>query len=67
MNKLSTIIVKLVLLRGSSKLSIDERAAVGCAVQILSEVERMGVEVEIASKDFFYSVHPEITKVTKIA
>ena len=66
MNKLSTIIVTLVLLRGSSKLSIDERAAVDCAVRILGEVERMGVTAEIVSKDFFYSVHPEVEKLLDI-
>ena len=66
MNKLSAIVTTLVLLKGSSKLSVDERAAVGCAVQILSEVERMGVTAEIASKDFFYSVHPEVKKLLDI-
>jgi len=62
MNQLSAIVTTLVLLKGSSKLSIDERAAVGCAVQIMSEVERLSISIDVCSKDFFYSTHPENKK-----
>lgn len=62
MNQLSAITTTLVLLKGSSRLSIDERAAVGCAVQIMSEVERLSTSVDVMSKDFFYAVHPENKK-----
>jgi hypothetical protein len=62
MNQLSGIITTLVLLKGSSRLSIDERAAVGCAVQIMSEVERLSISLDVCSKDFFYSTHPENKK-----
>jgi hypothetical protein len=62
MTNLSSIIVTLVLLQGSSKLSIDERAAVGCAKQILVEVERLNASVDALSKEYFYSTHPEHKK-----
>ena len=62
MNQLSGIITTLVLLKGSSKLSIDERAAIGCAVQIMSDVERLSISVDVASKEFFYAIHPEVTR-----
>ena len=50
MNKLSSIITTLVLLKGSSKLSVDERAAVGCVVAILSDTERLGITIEVSSR-----------------
>lgn len=62
MNQLSGIITTLVLLKGSFKLSIDERAAVGCAVQIMSEVERLSISIDVCGKDYFYSTHPENRK-----
>lgn len=58
MNKLSAVITSLALLKGGQKLSPDERAAVGCAMQILTDVERLGITVEALSKDFYYVTHP---------
>ena len=62
MNQLSGIITTLVLLKGSSKLSIDERAAVGCAVQIMNEVESLSISVDVYSHEYFYATHPEVTR-----
>jgi hypothetical protein len=62
MNKLSAIITTLSLLKGGGKLSPVERAAVGCAVQILYEVERLEISTDTLSKDFHYVTHPGQTK-----
>jgi len=62
MTNLSGIITTLVLLKGSSKLSIDERVAVGCAVQIMSDAECLSISVDVYSREYFYATHPEVIK-----
>jgi hypothetical protein len=57
MTNLSSIITTLVLLKGGPKVSVDERAAIGCAVQILSEVERLSATADATGKEFFYATN----------
>ncbi|MFA5321934.1 MAG: hypothetical protein WC373_04615 [Smithella sp.] len=58
MNKLSAIITRLALLKAGPTLSPDERAAVGCAIQVLNDVERLGITVDAYSKDYYHLTHP---------
>ena len=62
MSKLSGIITTLALLKGSGKLSPVERSAVGCAIQLAYEIERLGITIDTLGKDFYYVTHPSKTK-----
>jgi hypothetical protein len=63
MNKLSDMLTVLISLRGNmARLSVNERAAIGCAIQILNDVERLGVTVDTLSKDFYYATHQRKAK-----